>query len=559
MASDDGTVGARGVSRSARVTAYALTAVSLGLCALVQLWFIPSDQPVGFDEGYMGALALRLIDGEMLPGVDGIGQRGPVSYWIVALFQLVFGVYHWWGFRVLAWLASSLVVLGLLALGALARRWLAGAIAGAFYAYTMFHQYNLGAGVAVSGELIAAPFLCWATVMTGLSLATPNARARTFQGVAAGALAGLAGWSKVTAMLGIVPLALWVLAVSLRAAPRSLRASAGALVPLVAGFLLPAVAIVLRYASAGAVDELVYRFFEYNRAIHMGPYAGVPLVPELGRWFVNEPWTAWVWLACSAALLAHLGYLAGSCRGRGWVAIFASLDVTTIVLLQALMGFGMGIVQMRFWPHQFVTGLPWAGFAIGLAVEWSLRALRPRWRPWLAAALALALGAGLVVTVGTDVRDRQRERALGGWKSAREDALCRKIQQYSRPDEYIFVWGFDGDLYVSCERRPATRFVYTTLIAGIVPPFWRQAKPERVARDAVALALSDLKETKPVLILDPLGWPGGTSVKAVPELRALLKKDYCNLETVVGRLGRKVQFHARKASGYCGKAVPSSE
>src|SRR5689334_15550482 len=78
---------------------YALSAVCLACAVAPQLWFMRRDRPVGMDEGYMGALALRLIDGHLLPGVDGVGQRGPVLYWLVTLSQSVFGQYDWRGFR----------------------------------------------------------------------------------------------------------------------------------------------------------------------------------------------------------------------------------------------------------------------------------------------------------------------------------------------------------------------------------------------------------------------------------------------------------------------------
>ena len=120
------------------LAACVVAAACLVLCAVCELWFLAVDRPLGFDEGYIGALALRLLDGGMLPGVDGVGQRGPVFYWLAAIAQAVFGRYHWFGFRYVTGIAASIVVVCLLGLGLLCRRPLAGAIGASFYVWMCF-------------------------------------------------------------------------------------------------------------------------------------------------------------------------------------------------------------------------------------------------------------------------------------------------------------------------------------------------------------------------------------------------------------------------------------
>ena len=552
--------GSLDATRTARGLAYALMGLCLLAAAAAQLWFLRTDQPVAMDEGYMGALALRLVDGNLLPGVDGVGQRGPVLYWLVTLAQVLLGRYHWWGFRVLAWIAASVVVLSLLTLSVLARKPFAGAIGASFYVYTMFHVYALGAGMAVGGEQIAVPWICSATALTGLALASSDARRRTLLFIAGGVLAGLAGWTKVTLTFGIAPLALWVLADALRARERVWRTTVIAVLSLVGGWLLPTLAIALLYAASGHFGDLIYRFFVYNREVHMGAYEGVDMLPLVAHWFGGDPWTAYSWLGCAVALLAHLGYRAGARRGRGIVSTVASFDLSTVVLLHAMVGFAAGMMQMRFWPHHFIAALPWVGLAIGLACEWLASGWHPRVRAGLAIVALLAVGSGLAWTIGRDLHARESERKLGGWRPAREERLCREIQRLSRPNDYIFVWGFDGDLYVSCQRRPASRFVYTTLVAGIVPPFWEQARPDRIARGAVTQTLADLRRTKPTLIVSVSSdWAGRTPVTAIPELDALLQKDYCKLKGVGGKQGRRARIYAPKGSAHCGSELPSSE
>jgi hypothetical protein len=559
MVFDTRSYGPSGALRWAVVISYAVGAICLLACSATQLWFVPRDQPIGIDEGYMAALGLRLLDGNMLPGVDGVGQRGPVLYWMVAIFQWLFGPHHWFGIRILAWTINCAVIMALLFMGALARKPIAGSIAAVFYVYTTLHRYDLGAGIGVGGEQSALPWLCWATVMTGLSRATDDARKQVVRGVVAGVLAGLAGWTKVTLLLSVAPLALWVLAGSLRVPKRGVRGHAMALVPLVAGWLALNFAIVLPYAASGHLGDLSYRFFVYNRDIHMGAYAGVAVTPLIARWIQTDPWTSGSWLACAAGLFVHLGHLIGTNRGRGFVATVAAVDFALVALLQAALGFAMGIVQMRFWPHHFIAALPWAGLAFGLGLDWLISTWPVKLRAGVALLGLLSIGAGLGWTATRAVQAREVERTLGSWKPAREERLCSEIQRLSRPQDYIFVWGFDADLYVSCGRRPASRFVYATLIAGLVPPFWDQPRAERVARGAVKQTLADFRKTKPSLIVNITDWVGHVPITSIPELRAVVEKQYCKLKGVGGKSGRRARIYARLDTAHCGSALPSSE
>lgn len=538
---------------------YVLSAVCLACAAAPQLWFMRRDRPIGMDEGYMGALALRLIDGHLLPGVDGVGQRGPVLYWLVTLSQFLFGQYQWRGFRILAIAASSIVIVSLVGMSALVRKPAAGVLAAAFYVYTLVHVVDLGAGIGLSGELVAVPWLCSATMIAGLALASAHDRWRSALLVAAGVLAAMGGWTKVTLLPTIAPLWLWVASDSLRRPAPTWRARAQLPLALLGGWLLPTLAILALYSAAGSLDEFVYRFFVYNRDVHMGAYKDAAIGPLIVSWFHEDPWIAWSWVGSLGALIGSVGYAFGASHGEGRLAALARVDLQLVVLLQAALGFAVGIAQMRFWPHHFIAAIPWVGLALGFALDW-LAPLRQRGaRSGWTFGLALVASALLATTVHSDIGSRERERRAGAWRAARSDQVCREIRHFTHKSDTIFVWGFDGDLYVSCRRRPASRFVYTTPIAGIVPPFWRHAKPELVARGALRETLADLRASKPALIVDPLAWEGRVAIGDIPELKALLDADYCHVPAT-GDLGdRPVRLYARKSSGHCGSALPSSE
>jgi hypothetical protein len=541
------------------LSAYAVAGVCLLLVTLCELWFLKVDTPLGFDESYIAALALRLLDGDMLPGVDGVGQRGPVYYWLAAIAQALSGRHHWFGFRYLTWLAASGVVLSLFALGKLYGRPLAGALGAAFYVWICFAHYLLGTGAAYNGEQMVAPMLCGAALLNALALRSPSERAAMMWGASAGMLAGLASWTKVNFLPAIAPLLLWTAAARLFAPSMAARAVGTTLAALVAGWLVTVLAVPAAYLAAGELDTLIYRFYTYNRNVHMGAYADVPFWPEAGRWFVADPVPAYAFLAACAWLAGYAGYLLGARRRGQPGAASTGGGVLAAALLMAMFTFAAGIVQMRFWGHHFIAAMAWAGLLLGLASDAALGALPGKVRAPAAACVAVLVIAGLAKTVGADAWQREREYRAGLHPRASSDPICAEIHRYAKPDEPIFVWGFDGDLYVSCARAPASRFVFTTLIAGIVPPFWHETKRDRVARDAPLQVIADLQRTRPILILDIPGKLGGVRITKIAGLKSLLKRGYCNVGEFTGRGARAATFYVRNDSAHCGKSGTSSK
>lgn len=538
--------------RAAPVVPAALVALaSLASCAVVELWFATVDQPIGFDESYIGSLALRLLDGHMLPGVDGVGQRGPMFYWLATIAQWLGGRYHWVGFRWLAFLAAAAVVVALLLLGRMRDRMFAGALGGAFYVYVIFHGVELGAGGSVNGEQLVAPLTCWATVAMGAAVRSPPGARRRRLAMLAGLLVGVAGWTKITFIVAVVPLAVWAWVAHAKEAD-GLRARARELVPLGLGWAAPTAFVLLVYGVAGAWGDLYYRFFTYNAEIYMGPYAGASRLDAVRRWLGGSPEIpALSCLFVAGALVAHAGYLTSALDRRSFRSTLLRTDVVALALAQAALAFASGVAQMRFWPHHFVAAIPWAGLLLGLGIDSLVERLPSVARTPLRGVVAGLLVYGLATTIGTDALQRERERRAGRWGRPSRDPMCSAIHEHAEPDEPIFVWGFDGDLYVSCARRPASRYVYDTLVAGIVPPFWSERRPERVARDARSDTARDLERERPPLIVDLPARLGNTSINDIPELRAVLSRDYCRAEQVTGWGNRRATFYLRKDGDRC--------
>ncbi len=542
-------------SRATGAAALIVLGCTLLLCSVTQLWYLKVDQPVGFDEGYIGAMALRLLESGMLPGVDGVGQRGPVFYWLVAIAQLLGGRFHWHGVRWLAWIAACAVVLGLYALGRFNGKPLAGALGGAFFAYVMYGEFAPGSGIAVTGESICAPFVCFATLATLVAARSPQGRKRERWSLLAGLLAALAGWTKVSFLLVALPLGLWLLV--LQSAEPGRRFAVRLHEPLyfAVGWALPLLFLLVIYAMAGALDEFVYRFFTYNAKVHMGAVSDTYRWDATREWLAGNAWrfTSECFVASLCALLLYLYRLVYRAGQEGLPDALSGTGLTVLGFAQLYLAYASGIAQFRFWDHHFVAAIPWVGLLGGLALCALVDRLGRRKRfvsmagVWLLAAASLwPLGSA-----GQATRTREEQRRQGGWVPAGNDPLCHAIGSRTGPEDTIFIWGFDGDLYVSCARNPASRFVYTTLIAGIVPPFWSSPQKSLVARGARSQAAADIAAARPALIIDIPKSLHGFSVNRIGTLHRQISRDYCQLGEFTGFNGRSVFFYGREDRGFC--------
>jgi hypothetical protein len=293
--------------------------------------------------------------------------------------------------------------------------------------------------------------------------------------------------------------------------------------------------------------ELVYWSLTYNSQIYMQPYRNVGRAVAL--WFIAQP-VAMVSsvLALAVALtrpvaMLHERSAAGIIQAyaRAGFEVTAALVGLTMLLAAAL--------PLRFWPHYFLPVYPFFGIALGVVLELLVR----RTDGGLTWARQAPLAAALVALLSSACVQRlvvlRQQRIHGGWLSPRPDPICAHIDRYSRAGEPIFIWGFDGDLYVTCRRPPASRYVYLTMVAGVVPPFWNQPHPARVAPGTRQILLRDLEESRPAVIVDvPID---GFAMSAVPELAALLDREYCALPGVTGNRGRAPRFYGRKDRDLC--------
>ena len=529
--------------------AIAIGLMALGCLGRAQIFMLEQPGPLSWDEGYMGALAARLIHTRWLPGVDAISQRGPILYWTMTLAQWLGGWDRWVGIRVLAWLVPSITICGLIALGIIQRRVIAGAYAALAYAFVLGCALVTGDGIGINGEHFLGMYALLATTFCAASQRSAAERqngGRVLAGVA-GVLIALAGFSKQIALPSAIPLLLWLLAprADEHEAPTR-RARLIRCACFLTGWATVMVLCIAPYAITGHLDDFWYNFYRYNTEIFLSPYKSISLQKELAGWYMDNPFpVGTLFLIGGLAGAQMLRHLHGF-RRAAWGRALQDKAFELVVLAEFLLFLVAMIIQMKWWHHQMVALLPFLGLLFGLRVETAMHNGTRLGRTITLLAQTMFALCFLFISFDAKMLRLQRERGGGLWTNAVPDPICDLIRKHSKPDDSIYVWGFDGDVYVSCSRRPATRYVYSTMVAGIVPPFWNDWRPEWVARRARENTVEDLELNEPKIFVDMPMKLGNLSMLHVPEIRAYIQKHhYCDLGEVIGKLSRVAHMWKR--------------
>jgi hypothetical protein len=516
-------------------------------------WFLRHyTEGVGFDDGHIVAFATRLIQNHWLPYVDAICHRGPLLYWYAAFWQRIFGPYSWVGIRTCTLVAALLSTASAFFAGAAARRPLAGAVSAAVYSYMCVFGMPAGAGLSLGGEHVAVPLALSAVGWTALAMNfVKDERRRLLCLIAAGACACLSMLAKQTSALLVIPLVAWVFAWGFADVATARKTALYRLLALVGGWGMVAALVLGLYAAKGALGTFFYWFFTYNMDVYMAPYRDAEKGKAVLAWINDNTVTALaIALPLGSALLSPLSEL-DSFHPRRVLAAYqrAGFEVSSGII--GIFMWVSALATMRFWPHYFLIVVPWVGLVVGLRIEQVLLA-----RPRLGRKIGYAAIGGLVVGIAIFGATRRlvtmaAEQRSGSWAPARPDAICDAVDRYTKPDEGLFAWGFDADLYISCARRPITRYVTSHFVAGVVPPFWSQPSPDYVAKDSRATVAAEIRAARPPLILDDEAALPNFPMRRVPELARILKSDYCALGPVTGRGGRTVHLYLRKDRPEC--------
>ncbi len=516
-------------------------------------FFIRSPGPVGFDDGYSVALGERLLDRSLLPYVDGASHRGPMLYWLTAITQATFGRFSWEGARWLVFLTSMTTLVGLAGIGIAARAPLMGAVSALCWVWIAMVSHDPGATFAVNGEPIAGALLVVAlfAVTWGLLRARPGTR-RLGWLFASGVACGLAGFTKQTAFPLYAPLLGWVLVACLVQPGSTWRLAVSSGLASLFGFVAPALIIVARYAVAGELSTFWYWFYTYNAEVYMDPFRETPFKEAFDTVIRDIPVPFAV--VCLLIIFSLVRPVFDSSGWRGFWKAYARHGLETTVALCATAAFISLASPKRFWTSYHLLLYPFLGLLIGLRASalFTQTSGSPRARTMghLLLAGLLSLWAGY--TGNLKLRQLVAARNSGAWQAGSSDPMCPIIARYTDKGDAIFVWGFEADLYVSCQRHLASRFAYLTLVAGTVPPHWTDVRPERVARGAREQLLDDLQEARPKVILDVPARMGNVSLRTVPELVSYVDGAYCIPE--LERLPRLGTLYLRRDQPGCATA-----
>jgi len=180
-----------------------------------------------------------------------------------------------------------------------------------------------------------------------------------------------------------------------------------------------------------------------------------------------------------------------------------------VLALLALGWLVSGIVSTglsgRAFPHYAIQVVPGLALLSGLTIEALLVAVRQpthaRGRAWRVGGYVMVALLGLWVVSNI----RSLWRRLDPNDDPANRVLRAIVQRHTNPKDRILVWGYYPEGYAVTRRLPATRFIYTNYLTGLIP--WTNLAPEIDTRYAVETGAwdafwRDYLRTPPQVILD---------------------------------------------------------
>jgi hypothetical protein len=187
--------------------------------------------------------------------------------------------------------------------------------------------------------------------------------------------------------------------------------------------------------------------------------------------------------------------------GRPWLFYLSVWDLTS--LAGAISG-------GRAFEHYYVQCLPAFALSAACLLASAGAFARRRWlgqiRPSLPANAAAVLAALLVTITGLSLfTGPLSHRAHVEYPRDSAMSASRFIHALTTPAERIFVWGYNPDIYLYTDRKPASRYVYCSFQTGLIP--WTNIEPDKdtayaIVPGAMDALLADLRKWHPVFFVD---------------------------------------------------------
>jgi hypothetical protein len=507
--------------------------IAVLVSAVVLLVRVPfSLEPPGRDQSLFLAQSQALLDGASL--YTEIWEHKPPGVLVAyAAAQLLAGR-EYFAIHLLNGLAGWLAALGLTLLLLRGTGSSVGAVAGALLYLAFFSGIAFGGfwGIA-QAEVLMDPFLVLALLL--LTARSHSVTYAGWRGVGAGLCIAIVVGLKYSAL----PLVALVLPILLNrdTGPRIRRVTLLAF----AGGLAAPLLLGLTYLAATERFEAFWTAAVQFNAAH-GSVARLSRTDHLVAKVLYLPR-----LLLPVYLFGVAGVLAKLLRpGKGDERAAAPIGLETWAILLWLLCLAQVFWQGKFWVYHFhVVLLPLCILAgVGIADVATWLALK-RVRPSVGAFVVLVLLSVTLVPYGRRLGaylhthhlldawrgriERQVFLSTYRWGGLDFDAwdtlvAAERLKADTRPDERVFVWGFEPGIYVHSGRKPASRFFYdyplmprfTTVHERLLEELIEDLETHRPAR--IILVRRDANDIEPTESLAQL--------LALPRLRAHVETNY---------------------------------
>ena len=462
-----------------RLTALCVLALSL-LTIAARAPLLLKNQAIE-DEVVYSVVAHEILAGGQ-PYASAVERKPPLLFWTYAAIFKVLGPFNW---RALHATGILWVLLTMLALYLTARRLFdrrTGLIAALLY--SVFQPWLYSNNLSFNGEVLMNLPIAWAYL---IGFAQGRSRWRPELAVAGGLLAA-AFLLKQPAAIAAVPLGVYVLLPEYRRTRGYLPVdSLVQATVLTVGFVAVLSFVGAILLSRGLLGEAIY----WTIGDHDIPHV---------FWGKALEHTATFAAAC---LPLVAGAAASLSSGELWTGTLA--ERTTLGGLLAVSAIGAA-ASGRFFPHYYIAMLPALTLLAApfLAQLWadprsvSEECEHPPGRPALPAgdrrnsgdhparrAAGGARGASFARAPGWPRNRRAARRLSLTWVAAAATSFfvidCYEmarlapetqaglyVRTHSEPDERLFVWGRQTQIYLDARRRPASRYISTFPLTGYI-------------------------------------------------------------------------------------------
>lgn len=477
------------------------------------------------DEAIHAGVARTLLDGGAMYR-DAIDQRTPLTYYLVAGVFAVAGENNMWAVR--ACLAAMIAGTGI-GIFLLGRRWrgtAAGAWSAAAYVAFSTSLFYAGDANAANTEWYLGFFVTWGAWLFWRRETLPSFQAA----VATGLIYSLAFLSKQPALLEIgAPLGLLLfLGASGRVPwPAALRTWLG----FCAGYVAAVAITMAILAFQGALPDFYFYAWTYN-LVYYGPEVSLAeRVASAGALaqIVAREYPLFLAVA-GCAIVAVLRNLAQRRpTDEEELARPASLFLGAWLLLSLAGAASAG----RVYGHYYIQVLPALSLVAGLTIAEIARRTRATPHRTVRVAGVVIIGTAAATLIWHPLR-HGRVTHLGTDPAL---PIAAAVQAHTQPGDRIFVWGWNPDIYLYADRKPASRFLYCSFITGLVP--WTNTGPEidtsyAIVPGTLETLVREIETRRPTMIVDCSVGPHRRfqkyPIENYPALREAIARHYVEFE-----------------------------